>query len=113
MKEPENIIHRNFSLYPHQLDFLQDINKDNTSQALRTLIDSIINGQEQTQRKKILDNSIMWACFGSIFLFISYLLEPTLQLISILIGTFLFAYGIIGGILLALPSTKQRRNNHQ
>jgi len=102
------------SLRKRHLDLLQNVDSEDKSKAARIIFDSIINGQEQTRRKKLLDNSIMWSCFGSIFLFISYLLEPTLQIISIMMGTFLFAYGIIGGVQIAVSSTKQhRRNKHE
>ena len=97
-----------FKLYERHINLLDTINPENRTNALRILLDSIINGTEQTKRKQIMDTSMQWISLGAIFLFISYLLDPTKQLISILSGTFLFAYGIIGGIL----SVIQRTNHH-
>ena len=89
------------------IEWLLEINRENRSSAIKTVLRSVKNEQEQTQRKKILDNTIMWSCFGAIFLFISYLLNSPIQIISILVGVFLFAYGTIGGALFALSSTKK------
>lgn len=91
--------------------FLKKIDQKSIGKAIRILIDSIISGEEQANRKRIMDNTVMWSCFGAIFLFISYLLSPPIQLVSILVGTFLFAYGTIGGAILALSSAKRRRRN--
>lgn len=95
------------SLRKRHLKLLFDTVPDDKSKAAQIIFDSIINGTEQTHRKRILDNTIMWSCFGAIFLFISYLLNSPMQIISILVGVFLFAYGTIGGALFALSSTKK------
>jgi len=97
------------SLRKRHLKLLSDTVPDDKSKAAQIIFDSIINGTEQTNRKKMLDNTIMWSCFGAIFLFISYLLNSPLQIISIIVGTFLFAYGTIGGALFALSSTKKHK----
>ena len=96
-------------LAEYHRNYLDKVVPDDRGKAIRIIIDSIINGTEQTNRKKMLDNTIMWSCFGAIFLFISYLLGPPIQTISIIVGTFLFAYGTIGGALFALSSTKKHR----
>jgi len=103
-----------FSLYDKHIDFLDQINNNNRSGALQTLLDSIITGEEQTQRKHYIDQSIHYATYGAILLFLSYLIPLEAKIFSIISGIFLFAYGIIGGVQIAVSSTKQhRRNKHE
>jgi len=52
MDGPEHVVNRNFTIYPRHKNLLDKINEENNSQALRTILDSIINGQEQAERKK-------------------------------------------------------------
>jgi hypothetical protein len=91
------------------IPFLDQINNQNRSNAILTILKSVKNGEEQTRRKRILDNTVMWACFGAIFLFISYILEPTPRYISIILGICLFTYGTVGGVLVAISRTKDNR----
>lgn len=103
-----------FSLYDKHIQFLDKINSNNRSGALQTVLDSIINGEEQAQRKQYLDQSIHYATYGALLLFISYLMPLEARLFAITGGVFLFAYGIIGGVQHAVSSTKQyRRNKNQ
>lgn len=88
-----------FTLYQRHINLLDRVNKDNRAAALRTILDSIQNGEEQTTRRQRLDNSIMYACIGLLSLIISYLFNnPLPRIVSIGLGVFLFAYGIIGGM---------------
>jgi len=106
MVNPEKAIHKNFSVYSRHLRLLNTIDQNNQSGALQRVLDSVIDGTEQATRKKILDNSINYASYGAILLFISYLLPLIPRFIAICTGIFLFAYGIIGGVTLALSSPK-------
>lgn len=109
MDGPEHVVNRNFTIYPRHKNLLDKINEENNSQALRTILDSIINGQEQAERKKKLDNIVMWSCFGGILILISYLFTFPQNMISILSGTLLFAYGTIGGVIHAISRTNRNR----
>jgi hypothetical protein len=84
------------------IDFLDSINTERST-ALRTVLDSIMRGTEQVQRKKILDNSILYVCFGFFFFILTSLITKTIPyFICLLLGTFLVAYGGIGGGQLVL-----------
>jgi hypothetical protein len=99
-----------FSLYPRHIQFLDNINEDSRSKALQIVIDSIINGEEQTQRKKILDNSILYISLGFVlFSFVFTTHNPFIYIIGLCLGIFLITYGGIGGVQHAL----RRTNNYK
>lgn len=107
MEEPEDIIYKNFGIYKRHIDFLETVNK-NTSLSLRTVLDSIINGQDKEEKKKQADNLISFIALGLMFFFISYLMSnPLVMLVCNGIGVFLFAYGAIGSVKNALSRTKK------
>ena len=112
MEEPEDTFVKGFSVYQRHICFLEQIN-NNTSLALRTVLDSIMNGELRKRKKQILDHVLLYSCFGLIFVLISNLFNNTIVfLISILIGLFLVIYSIIGGVISALQlsnETKLRR----
>lgn len=97
------------ALYDRHIAYLDKINRDNRSGALQTILDSIINGQEQVQRKQRLDNNLQFICYGFILFFISYLMSPFIQLISVACGAGLLSYGLLGEIRYALSRTNNRR----
>jgi len=106
--EEEDFILRSFSLCQRHYDLLDNVNKTNKSQALRTVLDSIINGEEQAQRKVLLDNSIMFIAFGFFFYILLSLFEIGVPWItSFSIGTMLLLYGSLGGIKLVLRRTRR------
>ena len=113
MEEPEDTQYVHFGIYKRHLKLLNQINNENKSQALRTILDSIINGKEQATRKKILDNSIMFISFGFFFIILTTLTQnPYIYIISLIMAIFLITYGGIGGIQNALrrtQHTKQRK----
>ena len=105
--EMEDAFQKTFTIYPKHLNFLKKINDDNISLALRTVLDSIISGQERTRRKKILDNSLMFICFGFFFFMFTFITDnPYAYLTGLLLGVFLTTYGGIGGVQSALRRTK-------
>ena len=100
MKEPEDLTYRNFGLYERHISFLNQINEDNHASALRTVLDSIINGHEQIKRKQMLDNTLNYIALGFILCFIGYLTDLLpVKAIIFCFGIFMFSYGIIGGVL--------------
>lgn len=107
--EDGELIPRSFHLCPRHYTFLEYINKDSRSQALRTVLDSIINGEEQTQRKQILDRNLNYIWMGIIFLVLSYLVPFEIKAFIILSGASFAAYGIYGGVKHALSRTKHSR----
>jgi hypothetical protein len=90
------------------LNWLDSINPVR-SKAILTVLKSVKKGYDQTERKQILDNSIMWSCFGAIFLFINYIIPIETRIFAIIIGIFLFSYGAIGGVYNALSRTNNNR----
>jgi len=50
--EVENTKLLYFHLYPKHESFLNEINGDNRSLALRTVLDSVINGNDQLEKQK-------------------------------------------------------------
>lgn len=98
-----------FYLYSKHIDFLDKINHNNRSLALRTLLDSVMNGDEQARRKKILDTTLTFIAYGSILFFISFLLNIyILKFSSLLTGIFLLCYGFLGGVNNLLQKTRKR-----
>ena len=94
-------------LYQRHLDFLNNINQ-NQSQALRTILDSVMNGQEQATRKQKLDNSIQWISFGFFFIILTAIFKIGIPyILCLILGIFLLTYGGIGGIQLVLPRTRR------
>lgn len=102
----DDIIWTSVGLTQQHLDYLKKIH-ENKSLALRTILNSIINGEEQTQRKQRLNNTLNHMTTGILFLLISYLFnDPQPRLVSILIGTLFLTYGSIGGIFDAIRTTR-------
>jgi len=107
MEEPEDIVVKTFSIYKRHIVFLESIN-ENTSLSLRTVLDSIINGQDKLEKKKQADTLISFAALGLMFFFLSYLMSNPLAMLACNgIGVFLFAYGAIGSVKNALSRTKK------
>lgn len=107
--EAEEAFQKTFTIYPKHLNFLKKINDDNVSLALRTVLNSIITGEEQTQRKKILDRNLNYVWMGVIFLVLSYLVPFEIKAFLILAGASFAAYGIYGGVKHALSRTNNNR----
>ena len=106
--EEEDFILRSFSLCQRHYDLLDNVNKTNKSQALRTVLDSIINGEEQANRLAHMDNSIMFIAFGFFFYILLSLFEIGIPWIaSFSIGTILLLYGGLRGIKIVLRRTKR------
>ena len=102
----EDIVPKTFSVYPRHIVFLEDVN-ENTSLALRTVLDSVMNGRDQMERKQLFDNSILFVALGIILFFLSYTSSNFfVNSISILLGVALVGYGAIGGAFGALRSKK-------
>lgn len=110
MNEPESASQKTFTLYPHHIVFLEGIN-ENTSLALRTVLDSISNGEKQVKHKQILDTAVTYVSLGLICMLLSYIVDSfVIKSFCILIGAFLFAYGAMGGVMGALQRTKFRKH---
>jgi len=102
--------HVSARLYKRHIDFLNNINQ-NQSLALRTLLDSIMSGDEQIRKKSVYDNSIIYLCFGFFFFIITSLLQAysIVYMVSVLLGTFLLAYGGIGGLQIVIQRAKHNK----
>ncbi len=103
----ETTIKQTFHLYQRHMNLLDEVNAENHAQALRTILDSIINGKEKAERKKTMDTSVIVACMGLLFLIFSYLFDGVLQRgIMIGIGVLIISYGLIGGIEIAIQRSR-------
>lgn len=98
-----------FSLYTRHIELLDNVNENNRSGALQMVLDSIITGEDQMERRKQLDQSIHYATYGAILLFISYLMPFEARIFAVVGGVSLFAYGIIGGVRVALSRARYNR----
>ena len=99
-----------FSLYQKHIDFLDSINENSRSNALQTILNSVINGNEQAQRKNILNHSIQFITYGFFFFMMLFLTDnPYIYIIGLCVGTFLILYGSIGGIRHAISRTNRNR----
>lgn len=103
--EPDAAFQKTFTIYQKHLEYLKNINGDNISAGLRDILDNSIDNDRKLLRQRQMDRTIMWSCFGAIFLLISYLLTFPVNIVSIGIGTLLFSYGTLGGVLFALRRT--------
>ena len=107
--EPEDAFQKTFTIYPAHLEYLKTIDSNNISSALRQILDNSMHNNQRFHRRQIIDKTITWSCFGAIFLLLSYILTGITTLISIGIGTLLFAYGTIGGAVYAIQRTRNNR----
>jgi len=113
MKEPIDTVQTAFHIYPSHLEFLEKINS-NRSLALRTVLDSIQNSEDLNKRKENLDHIITFTSFGLICWMLSYIFTDfIITAVSIFLGVFLFAYGIVGGVINALQRTKYKNRNNR
>jgi len=107
MEEPEDIIWKNLGFYKRHLDLFDSVN-ENPSVAARIILDSIINGQDKSEKKKQKDTLISFMSLGLMFFFLSFLMSEPLAILACNgIGVFLFAYGAIGSVKNALSRTKK------
>lgn len=108
--EESEYIQRSYHLCQRHLKLFDNVNANNHSQALRTILDSIINGEEQLQKKQVIDNSILYISLGFVlFSFTFTTNNPFVYLIGLSLGLFLITYGGIGGLQLAIRRTKHHR----
>jgi len=109
MEKPEELESCGFRLAKKHIQLLESINDGNKGLALRTLLNSVINGKEQQARKEQRDGIINFVSFGLLFFFLSYLISNVfITLLCIMLGVFLFGYGIMGGVVNALQRTRYK-----
>jgi len=89
---------KTFTIKQEHLDYLQS-KDNNVSNALRNVLDESINHYWRKDRTIINDRMISFISYGCILWLISYLITNLiLSIVTIAIGSFLFGYGVIGGI---------------
>ena len=96
------------SLYDHHIRYLDQLNEDNRSNAVQKAIDINIKNDEKQKQKQAIDHTVQYIAYGSVLLLISYLLKAEMQLISIIIGTSLMSYGLVGGVQYIITRTKEQ-----
>lgn len=106
MEEPKDVIWKNTGYFQEHLDFLEKIN-ENHSAANRTILSSVMRNDKQNQIKNTIDSNLIWICFGLFCFFFSYLFVGLLSVITFMLGTGIFAYGAIGGVLSAIQRTRK------
>lgn len=113
MDEPEGILYKTFGIYQHHLDYLKAVTTDNLNATLRNIIDSAIENEENNIKSQIFKDfslyvviialGLVFFLFGMNYTFVAEML------LCYVIGLFMVIFGIVGGVLVALQSTK--RNN--
>jgi len=94
-----------FSLYNRHVQFLDNINGDNRSSALQSILNAAMDNDEKQRWKLAIDRVIQYGMYSAIFLLLSYLLVFPLNIASIGFGAFILTYGMVGGIRFALSRT--------
>ena len=107
MEEPQDSVSKSFVLLPKHIEFLEKIN-ENTSLALRTLLDSIMRTDKKNKIKAAIEQSMLYICFGLVFFILAFLSTDIVAIVATLIGVFLLVYGLIGGVESALSRTRRR-----
>jgi len=107
MEEPQDTVSKSFILYPKHIEFLENIN-ENTSLALRTLLNSVMRTGKRNKIKEAVEQSMLYICFGLVFFILAFLSTDIVAVIATLIGVFLLVYGLIGGVESALSRTRRR-----
>lgn len=98
------------SLYERHIFYLDSINSDNRSGALQSVLDSVITKQEKQEKQHVFEQTIMWSSYGAIFIMLSYLINsPLASIFSTGIGSFLFAYGLLGGMVYTIQRARNNR----
>jgi len=103
----EETFGKTFTISQRHIDFLEKIN-ENTSLALRTLLDSLARQNKKLEIKKIIDDSLFFVCFGLVFFIIAILSTDFVSIICTGMGVIILSYGLIGGVFSALSRTKRR-----
>lgn len=107
MEEPQDVIWKNFGVYQKHIDFLEKSN-ENTSLALRTVLDSIMRTEKRGKIKTTIDKSMLWICFGLVLFILSFLLNGLITVVPLFAGIIVIMYGLIGGVITALSRTRTR-----
>jgi len=103
MVEPEELQNVSFKLYQKHLDFIDSINKDNRSLALRTHLNSVMRNELWKQLRE----NIIFILFGLMFFMFALLVqEPVPIYLATFIGVVILIYGLIGGVHDALRRTR-------
>jgi len=108
MEELDNLVWKKFGVYPKHMSFLEKIN-ENTSQALRTVLDSTIRSNDKNEKKQKTREFLIFTCFGLLFFIIALTaIYPYISMmIALATGAGILVYGLIGGIENALPRTRR------
>jgi len=89
---------KTFTICQYHLDYLESKDQ-NASNALRSELDKLIDDKEGKTIKETIDNSLNFIAFGVVLMLLSYIINDlVMQFACVAIGSFLFAYGAIGGI---------------
>jgi len=119
MEEPQDTLSKSFRLYPKHITYLENVN-ENTSLALRMVLDENIRNEKRNNIKTSIDKSMIWICFGLMFFIMSFLclalrsfvVDDMFLIVSswsaLGIGVFVLMYGLIGGVTTALSRTRVR-----
>lgn len=97
--EDDFISRRSYDLCQRHIDYLNNVNPGNNSQALRTSLDRLIKLDKQTGKKQFLDrlrDNIFIIAAGMIFLLFGIISNDLLIIIiSFGIGLFFASYGFV------------------
>ena len=112
MDEIDNSFQKTFTILPKHLEFLEKINKTSVSQALRSTLDQVIKNQQQQKTNQLLKEFSIYVviiALGAVFFLfgISYITFFE-KVLCFIIGLFMATFGITGGVIIALQSTRQK-----
>jgi len=113
MDEPEPLVQRQFSIYERHLNFLKSINSDNLNASLRSTIDYAIKNQNNNITSQLFKDFSLYVviiAFGFVFFLFSINYTTTFEkVLCYIIGIFMVTFGITGGYLIALQSTRRNK----
>ena len=100
MEDFENFSKQTYTLKQKHIDFLTKVNK-NQSLALRTVLDSVIHGQEQKSKREIINSKINMITFGVFFIMLLFVVDSFyVRVFSLLMGIsliFMSMLSVVGG----------------
>jgi len=113
MDEVDGILYKTFGLYQRHLDFLENNNTTTLNATLRNIIDNAINNQDKSIRSQLFKDFSLYVviiAFGFVFFLFSINYTTTFEkVLCYIIGIFMVTFGITGGYLIALQSTRRNK----
>jgi fatty-acid desaturase len=111
-EEDGEYIQKSFRLSQLHLNYLDNIDRKNSSRALRQILDKSMQNQKVIDRRMFIDRTITLSSLGFMLIILSYLFDTPFifaKLFLIIAGTFIVIYITIGGLIHAVQVSKKYR----